>query len=1245
MSGSNTVKVRPMKRKSSIVTVIIVIAIALLAAIAMEIVLVFRLTSQQTKESGTNKLEAIGGELEDTISIAKQDVMRLALDVQPYMEMKAGRLRLIEMIYDRQKENYERTNGVCFNTYVGNPDWYIIPDFSEPGDYKVTDRSWYKGAVRSGGEVYVTDPYIDAMTGNVCYTVSIVLDDNETVVANDYTMESIQQHINSLYKNGSKNAVIVTEEGIIAGCSDESLVGGNLAKEMPDYAAIFSLAKNSSGTVTSTQGNENLFATHSGFGWYLIVSENNWTLYKTSYMQMFAMIGISILIFGIVIIMCISSARSARLAKDALAYKEEFLQSISSELQEPLARIVSASSHGSKRSTSDYQRDLESIREAGTRLSEKIGEILSYSSIVRGEKEQRDRQQHREIRLSRHFRTIILFALMLVMGICIYINITATFRWGKGRMQREVAMYETQLSEWVTTQKSILDMFSTYISTDPDMLNDYEGTVEWLNKITKQYPEISVSYFTNPDREHTVYMNNGWQPDKDWHVEDRQWYKDTLASDDGWCISAPYYDAQTGVYCITFSKRVYNDTTGEFLGNFGIDFYMDKLIDIMGDSYSGTGYAFLADASGEIINHPYGSYQMTDTDSTNIIELPYKDADTTGENVRFIKDYDDSYRTLLATKNERSGFTIYVVKNIWVVYRDVLIYGTICFIVLVVCIVVVYKVMTRLIALQNAANIKLRESADAAIAADAAKSSFLAQMSHEIRTPINAVLGMNEMILRESRDERIRDYASDISSAGRTLLSLINSILDFSKIEDGKMEIIKVEYDTAAMIHDLVTSIAPRADAKGLELKINADGNIPCRLFGDDVRVKQVLMNLLTNAVKYTENGSVTLTLRQESTEEGKVKLFAEVADTGIGIRQEDIKYLFDSFKRIEEKRNRNIEGTGLGMSIVTKLLEMMGSTLEVKSEYGKGSAFSFVLEQGIADDEPMGDYSARMSVHGKPENASGRLYAPGAKVVVADDNAMNLKVAASLFRIFGIDAQLAPSGKKAIELVAQNGADIVFLDHMMPELDGIETLDRMRTEGILDKSVPVIALTANAIVGAKEMYLSHGFDDYLTKPIEVEALEDCLAEHLPKECITFVEDISQAEPEPEPQADDDSFTLSELTELRRSLDGVDLLLGLSYCMDSKEFYLDTLRAFAEDDKTAQLNDAYSKRDLESYRITAHSIKSSTRTIGAAVLSEKARVLEFAARDNDTAVIDDNHKAFVEEYTALISGVRKVMIE
>ena len=293
-----------------------------------------------------------------------------------------------------------------------------------------------------------------------------------------------------------------------------------------------------------------------------------------------------------------------------------------------------------------------------------------------------------------------------------------------------------------------------------------------------------------------------------------------------------------------------------------------------------------------------------------------------------------------------------------------------------------------------------------------AKSRFLAQMSHEIRTPINAVLGMNEMILRESEDENILSYAESIGSAGNTLLSLINSILDFSKIEDGKMEIVTVRYDTASFINDLVNSIAQRADAKGLRLVVNVDETLPCAMTGDNVRFSQVIMNLLTNAVKYTEKGSVTLDISGGERDGDSIDIRVSVKDTGIGIREEDRDKLFESFERLDEVRNHSIEGTGLGMSIVTNLLDLMGSKLCVESTYGKGSEFSFVIRQQIADPTPVGDYEKRLRESAHHEQRDALIKAPSARVLLVDDNDMNLKVARNLLKLCKIRPDLASSGE-----------------------------------------------------------------------------------------------------------------------------------------------------------------------------------------------------------------------------------------
>ena len=1081
------------------------------------------------------------------------------------------------------------------------------------------------------------------MTGNICFTVSVKAG-KDTVVATDYTMENIQQHIKQMDEKGSQQAVIVTEEGIIAGCSDETLIGKSLLQDLPEYGGIFSLVKNSDSTVSIKQRGENLFAVHSGFGWYLIVSENNWSLYRSSYIAMIAMLIMSLMIVGVVIAMYLKTSGRARAARELLSDERELIQSIASELREPADRIVSGASIENVKNSSDYEQEFSFIREAGAELTQKLSKLRSYTKLAESDRESRreSRESPREVAVSKHFRSIILAALLLVTVISIYINLSASFRYGNGQMDRTAASYEYQVAEWINTQKNILDMFCSNISTHPEILEDYEGAVEYLDSITRHYPEISVSYMTNPDFEHTVIMNNGWEPDEDWHVEERGWYKELMASDKNWVVSSPYYDEQTGLYCVTFAEKVYDDATGKFLGNFGIDFYMDKLVDILGSSYTSDSYAFLADAKGEIINHPYGKYQMSENGSANIIKLPYNSADPNGGSVRFIKDYDGKYKAVIATRNETSGFSIYVVDSIFVIYKGVLIYGTICLVVLLTCVIVVYKVMTSLIRLQDAANAKLKESADAAIAADKAKSDFLAQMSHEIRTPINAVLGMNEMILHESGDESIREYASNIRSSGRTLLSLINSILDFSKIEDGKMEIIPVEYETAVMINDLVTGIQPRAQAKELELRVEADSSLPAMLRGDDVRLKQVVMNLLTNAVKYTEEGTVTLVIRCEKQEEGEAELCFEVSDTGIGIKEEDLSTLFESFRRLEEKRNRHIEGTGLGMSIVTKLLDMMGSRLEVKSVYGEGSTFSFRLRQETVGAEPMGDYEKRIAADSDNPAREQLLYAPEARLLVVDDNSMNLKVAKNLLSIYGINADSADSGERALELAEKNSYDLILLDHMMPKMDGIEVLRQLKDRGLTDENTVITALTANAINGAREMYLAAGFDDYLTKPIESRALEKLLRKSLPESRKQY-RSAESVRKKPQEHTSEDSFTFEEVLKLRELCPELNIAAGMGSCADSREFFLDTLSGFADADKSGELEQAFADGDLELYRITVHSIKSASKTVGAQALSQMAKLLEFAARDGDEGFVRAHHREFTDSYIRLLENIRKVI--
>jgi signal transduction histidine kinase/FixJ family two-component response regulator len=513
--------------------------------------------------------------------------------------------------------------------------------------------------------------------------------------------------------------------------------------------------------------------------------------------------------------------------------------------------------------------------------------------------------------------------------------------------------------------------------------------------------------------------------------------------------------------------------------------------------------------------------------------------------------------------------------------------------------------------------------------ANMAKSFFLANMSHEIRTPINGILGMNTMLLKECKDATLLEYAQNIQNAGHTLLSLVNDVLDITKIESGKMELLIGDYDLFAVLNDCYSVADPRAQSKGLEFNINVNPKTPSLLSGDEVRLRQIINNLLSNAIKYTPSGTVDLlvdfkTLPEENSNK-RIELVVIVADTGIGIRSDDRGKLFQSFERIDLDRNRNIEGTGLGLNLTKKLVEMMDGRVMVKSVYGSGSVFEVHVPQPVIGDAVIGNFMERHKEFISFNSGVKKFKAKNARLLVVDDVSMNLKVVCGLLKETEIKVDTATNGEDALALVEENHYDLILLDHMMPVMDGIETLQCMKDIKSFDiKKTPVVMLTANAVVGAKDAYIQAGFTDYITKPIREEVLLTTVKKLLPPELIDKVDVAEKNSPMSTSHSVDD-------------LSGVlDTATGLGYCMNDKGFYREMLVEYVKNDRLADLESSFAKGDFENYRINMHSLKSTSLTIGAVALSETAKTIEIACKEGNVDFVRSQHEKCMADYKTVL---------
>ncbi len=508
--------------------------------------------------------------------------------------------------------------------------------------------------------------------------------------------------------------------------------------------------------------------------------------------------------------------------------------------------------------------------------------------------------------------------------------------------------------------------------------------------------------------------------------------------------------------------------------------------------------------------------------------------------------------------------------------------------------------------------------------ASAAKSEFLANMSHEIRTPMNAIIGLNDIIMEECEDAEIYAHAKDVQSAAKNLLTIINDILDLSKVEAGKMELVNVDYYIKAMTDEVIAMMDMAASQRGLILKYECDEAIPCRYCGDDGRIKQILINILSNAIKFTEKGYVRVSITgKPGRNEDEELLTFYVEDTGCGIREEDLDKIFEDFRQVDSKRNRSVEGTGLGLAIVKLLVELMEGNVRIESVYGEGTKVTISIPQKIVDRRLI---SEMPDIPQTEQTMTDLFTAPGVKVLIVDDNAINRKVAKGFLKNYDFDLDEAGSGPEAIEKVRDVRYDLIFMDHMMPGMDGIEAAEIIRRDCGENGTAPVmITLTANVMQGMRKYFLDHGFQDFIAKPLDRKELNRLLLRWVPEEH----REAKNVEEEIKP-----------LDPAAFRIEGVDMDAAAQYYCGDEEGFVNLLEVYFMDGKRKlDLLCDLVETDILRYQVEVHGLKSASANIGALKVSDMAREQENAAAQSDREFIYARFPAMLTEYETLLDNI------